>query len=84
MPSPGLRALTIGAGLALMKAIQADRPAEAVRAEVLRHLATEARPELADIRIVRSADDFDPAMPDFVTAYLSYVWAPSPDGLNQL
>jgi len=27
------------------------------------------------VRIVRSPDDFDhPAMPDFVTAYLSYVW----------
>jgi 8-oxo-dGTP pyrophosphatase MutT (NUDIX family) len=67
-----------GPRLALMKAIQADRPAEALREEVLRHLAAEARPELADIRIVRSPDDFDPAMPDFVTAYLSYVWARSP------
>jgi hypothetical protein len=57
-----------------MKAIQADRPAEALREEVLRHLATEERPELADIRIVRSPDDFVPAMPDFVTAYLSYAW----------
>ena len=64
-----------GPRLALMKAIQSDRPAEALREEVLRHLATEARPELADMRIVRSPDDLDPAMPDFVTAYLSYVWA---------
>jgi 8-oxo-dGTP pyrophosphatase MutT (NUDIX family) len=67
-----------GPRLALMKAIQADRPAEALRQEVLRHLATEARPELADIRIVRSPDDFDLAMPDFVTTYLSYVWARNP------
>jgi 8-oxo-dGTP pyrophosphatase MutT (NUDIX family) len=67
-----------GPRLALMMAIHAGRPAEALREEVLRHLATEARPELADIRIVRSPDDFDPAMPDFVTAYLSYVWARSP------
>ena len=66
-----------GPRLALMKAIQADRPAEALREEVLRHLASEARPELADMRIVRSPDDFDPAMPDFVTAYLSYAWARS-------
>lgn len=71
-------AVVAGPRLALMKAIQADRPAETLRAEVLRHLATEARPELADIRIVRSADDFHPAMPDFVTAYLSYVWTRSP------
>jgi 8-oxo-dGTP pyrophosphatase MutT (NUDIX family) len=64
-----------GPRLALMKALRSDRPAEALREEVLRHLACEARPELADVRIVRSPDDFDPAMPDFVTAYLSYVWA---------
>ena len=26
------------------------------------------------MRIVRSPADFDPAMPEFVTAYLSHVW----------
>ena len=71
----GWTAVDHGPRLALMKAIHADRSAETLRQEVLRHLASEARPELADIRIVRSPDDFDPAMPDFVTAYLSYVWA---------
>ncbi len=71
-------AVDSGPRLALMKTIQADRPAEALRQEVLCHLATEAQPELADVRIVRSPDDFDPAMPDFVTGYLSYVWARSP------
>ena len=76
--APDWTAVDHGPRLALMKVIQADRPAEALREEVLRHLASEARPELADMRIVRSPDDFDPAMPDFVTAYLSYVWARSP------
>jgi 8-oxo-dGTP pyrophosphatase MutT (NUDIX family) len=76
--APDWTAVIAGPRLALMKAIQADRPAEALREEVLCHLAAEARPELADVRIVRSPDDFDPAMPDFVTAYLSYVWARSP------
>jgi 8-oxo-dGTP pyrophosphatase MutT (NUDIX family) len=75
--APDWTAVDRGPRLALMKASQADRPAEALREEVLRHLATEARPELADIRIVRSPDDFDPAMPDFVTVYLCYVWARS-------
>jgi 8-oxo-dGTP pyrophosphatase MutT (NUDIX family) len=76
--APDWTALEAGQRLALMKVIQADRTAEALREEVLRHIATEARPELADMRIVRSPADFDPAMPDFVTAYLSYVWARSP------
>jgi hypothetical protein len=31
------------------------------------------------MRIVRSPDDFDAAMPDFVTAYLTYVWQTSRD-----
>jgi hypothetical protein len=37
---------------------------------MLEHLATEAQPELADIRIVRGPADYDPAMPAFVTAFL--------------
>jgi hypothetical protein len=41
----------------------------------LGHLASEPRPELADMWIVRSPADFDPAMPEFVTAYLSHVWS---------
>ncbi|MBV9969105.1 MAG: NUDIX hydrolase [Xanthobacteraceae bacterium] len=72
--APGWTAVDAGQRLALMKAVRADRPAAALREEVLRHLATEAQPELADMRIVRSPDDFDSAMPDFVTEYLSYVW----------
>jgi 8-oxo-dGTP pyrophosphatase MutT (NUDIX family) len=75
--APDWTAVDAGPRLALMKVIQADRPAEVLREEVLRHLAAEARPELADIRIVRSPDDFAPAMPDFVTAYLSCVWRTS-------
>jgi len=42
---------------------------------MLDHLASEAQPELCDIRIVRSAADFDPAMPAFVTAFLARQFA---------
>jgi hypothetical protein len=73
--APDWTAIVAGPRLALMKAIEARRPAEELRAAVLRHLATEARPELADMRIVRSPADFEPAMPEFVTAYLSHVWS---------
>jgi 8-oxo-dGTP pyrophosphatase MutT (NUDIX family) len=72
--APDWTAIVAGPRLALMKAIEADCPAEHLRQAVLRHLAGEPRPELADVRIVRSPEDFDPAMPDFVTAYLSHVW----------
>jgi 8-oxo-dGTP pyrophosphatase MutT (NUDIX family) len=72
--APDWTAVVVGPRLALMKAIETGRSAEDLRQAVLRHLASEARPELADVRIVRSADDFDPAMPEFVTAYLTHVW----------
>jgi 8-oxo-dGTP pyrophosphatase MutT (NUDIX family) len=72
--APDWTAIVAGPSLALMKAIAAGRPAEELRLAVLRHLASDPRPELADVRIVRSPADFDPAMPEFVTAYLSHVW----------
>jgi 8-oxo-dGTP pyrophosphatase MutT (NUDIX family) len=72
--APDWTAIVAGPRLALMKAIEAGRPAEELRQAVLRHIAGETRPELADVRIVRSPADFDPAMPEFVTAYLSHVW----------
>ena len=73
--APDWTAIVAGPRLALMKEVAAPRPAQELRAAVLRHLATEARPELADVRIVRSPADFDAAMPEFVTAYLSHVWS---------
>jgi 8-oxo-dGTP pyrophosphatase MutT (NUDIX family) len=72
--APDWTAIVAGPRIALMKEVAAKRSAEDLRAAVLRHLAGEARPELADVRIVRSPADFDPAMPQFVTAYLSHVW----------
>jgi 8-oxo-dGTP pyrophosphatase MutT (NUDIX family) len=76
----GWTAIVAGPRIAPMKAIEANRPAEDLRQDVLRHIAGEARPELADVRIIRSADDFDPAMPEFVTAYLTYVWTKDAHG----
>jgi 8-oxo-dGTP pyrophosphatase MutT (NUDIX family) len=72
--APDWTAIVAGPRIALMKEVAARRPAVELRQAVLDHLAGEARPELADMRIVRSPADFDPAMPDFVTAYLSHVW----------
>jgi hypothetical protein len=41
---------------------------------VLGHIAREAKPELADVRIVRGRADLDQMMPPFITAYLSYLF----------
>jgi 8-oxo-dGTP pyrophosphatase MutT (NUDIX family) len=70
---PGWCAVFAGARIALMQLLQANAPAADLRARVLAHVAREARPELADVRIVKSKADFDPMMPPFVTAYLEHV-----------
>ena len=57
--------------IAHIKVLRSGESAEALRARVLDHLARERQPELAGIHIVRSAADFDPMMPRFVTAFLA-------------
>jgi 8-oxo-dGTP pyrophosphatase MutT (NUDIX family) len=59
-----------GALIVQIKLMRSAERAEALRARMLAHLALEAQPELADIRIVRGPADFDKAMPCFVTAFL--------------
>ncbi len=66
----GWHCVVDGPRIALMKVLQALEPAEALRRRILDHLASEAMPELADIRIVHTRRDFDPMMPRFVTAFL--------------
>jgi 8-oxo-dGTP pyrophosphatase MutT (NUDIX family) len=71
----GWSAVVRGGFLALFKPLALSALAEETRARVLRHLASEVRPELADIHIARSPRDFDPHMPDFMTAYLTHRFA---------
>jgi 8-oxo-dGTP pyrophosphatase MutT (NUDIX family) len=61
--------------IAHIKVLHSDEGAEALRARMLTHLTHEQQPELADIRIVRGPDDFTPAMPRFVTAFLAQRFA---------
>jgi hypothetical protein len=72
---PGWLTVVDGASIAHYKIMRSDEDAEALRARILAFLARERRPELCDIRIVRSPADFDPMMPRFVTAFLRHVWA---------
>ena len=57
--------------IAQIKLMRSADTAEVLRARILKHIEREARAELADIRIVRSPQDFDDAMPGFVTAFLT-------------
>jgi hypothetical protein len=73
--APGWITVLAGPRIAQMKMLRARETAAALRARILAHLANEAQPELADVRIVRGPQDFDPMMPAFQTAFLAHVWA---------
>jgi hypothetical protein len=72
---PGWTTVLAGPRIAQIKLLRAHANASALRERILAHLASEAHPELSDIRIVRGPADFEPAMPAFVTAFLSHVWS---------
>jgi hypothetical protein len=73
-PDPGWSAVVDGPRVALVKVLRAHASADALRRRIGAHLAREAAPELAGIRMVRSAADFDPRMAAFATAFLSHLW----------
>jgi 8-oxo-dGTP pyrophosphatase MutT (NUDIX family) len=61
--------------LALLKRVTAAQNAAELRARIMRHIASEHRPEFTDIHLVRSPADLVPTMPPFVTAYLRHFWS---------
>jgi hypothetical protein len=48
-----------------------NETATALRERILENLASEERPELSDIRIVRGPGDFDPVMPGYAITFLT-------------
>ena len=68
---PGWTMVVDGALIAQIKVLRSAESAEALRARVLAHIASERRPELSDVRIVAKLADIEPAMPRFVTAFLA-------------
>jgi 8-oxo-dGTP pyrophosphatase MutT (NUDIX family) len=72
---PGWTTIVDGGLTAHIKVLRAIQDADTLRKRILAHLASERQPELADIRIVRSAGDFDAAMPRYVTAFLAQRFA---------
>jgi 8-oxo-dGTP pyrophosphatase MutT (NUDIX family) len=73
-PEAGWHAVLEGQRIAMLKVLQARLPARELQVRVRAHLASQAQPELADIRVVRGPEDFDPMMPPFVPAFLSHMW----------
>lgn len=57
--------------IAFMRQLDVDVPAAELQARIDRWLATQERPELSAIHLVRGPDDFKPEMPRFITAFLT-------------
>ncbi len=57
-----------------VKLLRSRQDAASLRRWIIQNLAGDKQPEFADIRIVRSLADLDPAMPDFIQAYLRDIW----------
>jgi 8-oxo-dGTP pyrophosphatase MutT (NUDIX family) len=59
--------------IAVIQLLDVDMPVEQLRARIARTLAGQAAPELRAIHLVRGPEDFTPAMPVFVTAFIDHV-----------
>ena len=70
--APGWMSIADGSLLVQIKVMRSHESAEVLQARARAHFVSERQPELADLRIVRGRDDFDPAMPHFVTTFLDW------------
>ena len=59
-----------GAAIAMMRILNVDTSAEALRKRIEVNLGRQHQPELAAIHLVRGTSDLTAAMPRFVTAYI--------------
>ena len=73
-PEPGWTMVRDRGYVALLKRVTATQNAEALRARIMDHIASEARPELVDMHILRGTADFNERMPPFVTLFLETEW----------
>jgi 8-oxo-dGTP pyrophosphatase MutT (NUDIX family) len=72
--APQWTTVLAGARIAQIKVLRAQETAVLLRRRILEHLAGQAQPELADVRVVRGPADFDRMMPSYVKAFLLHVW----------
>jgi 8-oxo-dGTP pyrophosphatase MutT (NUDIX family) len=68
--APSWTCIETDASIAMMRILDVDMPADALRARIAANLARQSAPELSAIHLVRARADFSSAMPRFVTAFL--------------
>ena len=59
----------------MIRILHVDMPGEALRGRIEGNLASQRSPELSAIHLVRGTQDFNSAMPRFVTAFLEKQFA---------
>ena len=77
---PGWTVVHAPPRIACMKVMRLPVRAEAAKARIERFLASETKPELARMHIVRGVADLDPRMHEFTRAFLTHALAQSPAG----
>lgn len=63
-----------GPRIALMRPLVAVESTDEIAARIRAFTAVQERPEIAEVVIARDPGDLAEAMPDFIRAYLLYVW----------
>jgi 8-oxo-dGTP pyrophosphatase MutT (NUDIX family) len=72
--APGWIVVRANGRVACMKPMRLGVAAKEARAEIAARLSAEPRPEFSAIHVVRGEGDFTPAMPEFVRAFMAWVW----------
>lgn len=68
--APHWDCVAIGRSIAMIRLLDLDMPADALRARIEGNLKRQAQPELSAIHLVRSPRDLTAQMPRFVTAFI--------------
>jgi 8-oxo-dGTP pyrophosphatase MutT (NUDIX family) len=72
---PHWHCVVSGAAIAMIRLLDVDASAEALRARIEANLARQREPELSAIHLVRGPGDLTAAMPRFVTAFIEAQFA---------
>jgi 8-oxo-dGTP pyrophosphatase MutT (NUDIX family) len=67
---PDWHCVVAGRSLAMFRILEAPIAGDDMRVRIEAHLAGEAQPELAEIRLVREVGDLTADMPRFLTAFM--------------
>jgi 8-oxo-dGTP pyrophosphatase MutT (NUDIX family) len=70
---PGWYCVVAGPLIAVIQLLDVDMPGETLRVRIAQTLAGQRSPELRAIHLVRGPEDFTPAMPVYVTAFIDHV-----------